>query len=58
MSIDELFNPDLENEDIETDITNEDIFQAVHAKHEALQNLEINGGDDNNNDVIIEKPNR
>ena len=55
LSIEKLLNPDQENELININITDKEIFEAVHAKHEALGNLEINGGD---NDKIIEKPNR
>ena len=40
--------------------TDKEIFEAVGAKRAALDNLEINGGDDNddNNVEIIEKPDR
>ena len=37
----------------------EDISEAVHAKHKALKNLEINEGDDSDDDnLVIKKPNR
>ena len=59
LSIEELLNPEQENEIIDVDITDEEISAAVHAKHKALQNLEVNGGDDDDDDVeVIEKPNR
>jgi len=57
MSIEELFNPDQENEVINTDITDEEIIEAVCMKHETLEKLEINRGDNDDNDVeVIEKP--
>jgi len=57
MSIEELLNPDRENKVIDTDITDEEIIEAVHAKHEALEKLKINGGDNDDNDIeVIEKP--
>jgi hypothetical protein len=58
LSIEELLNPERENEIIDVDITDEEISAAVHAKREALQNLEINGGDDDDDIEVIEKPNR
>jgi len=59
MCIEELLNPDQENKVINTDITDEEIIEAVHAKHEALEKLEINGGDNDDNDIeVIEKPDR
>jgi len=57
MSIEELLNPGRENEVINTDITDEEIIEAVHTKHEVLEKLEINGGNNDDNDVeVIEKP--
>ena len=46
-----------DNELININITDEEIFEVVHAKREALGNLKINGGDNDDNDKIIEKPN-
>ena len=59
MSIEELLNPDQENEVTDTNITDEEIFEAVRAKRTALDGSEINEGDDDNDDAeIIKKQDR
>ena len=59
LSIEELLNPDQENEVTDTNITDEEIFEAVRAKRTALDGSEINEGDDDNDDAeIIKKQDR
>lgn len=58
LSIKELLNPDHENEIIDVNISDEEISAAVREKHQALQKLEINGGDDDDDDAILENPSR
>ena len=56
MSIEELLNSDQESEVIDADITDKEIIKAVYAKYEALEKLEINGSNDNDDDIeVIEK---
>ena len=57
LRIEELLDPDHENELVNTNITDKEIVKAVCAKHAALDNLEINGGNNDDNDIeIIKKP--
>ncbi|KAF9501872.1 hypothetical protein BDN71DRAFT_1438594 [Pleurotus eryngii] len=57
MAIEELLNPVSERENIDN-ISAEEIFRSVQEMREAMEMMEVNGGDDGEDGVIEEKPTR
>ncbi|KAF8220986.1 hypothetical protein L208DRAFT_1330673 [Tricholoma matsutake] len=55
MDIDELLNPKPEHEIFATNVSDEEIFKSVHECQWGEEMMEINGGD-NTNEEIIDMP--
>ena len=52
MDIDELLNPEPEREIIATNVSDEEIFESVRERRRGEEMMEINGGDDTNEEII------
>ncbi|KAF8227820.1 hypothetical protein L208DRAFT_1404861 [Tricholoma matsutake] len=52
MDIDELLNPEPEREIIAMNVSDEEIFESVRERRQGEEMMEINGGDDTNEEII------